>query len=156
MAISRNSIKSNHHQQVPEGGFLQARRALQCLSRALCSSFVPLYSSSGSLLSMAITTVGCAGTPPDVAIPRCTPRPQRQRASLVSCHVSVRRGARHLHAAGAAGARQPGQRARDDIRRRVARRRGHGTRACSARRSAQRCAVFVWRVAQQRDSRTQR
>ena len=93
---------------------------------------------------------------PDVAIPRCTPRPQRQRASLVSCHVSVRRGARHLHAAGAAGARQPGQRARDDIRRRVARRRGHGTRACSARRSAQRCAVFVWRVAQQRDSRTQR
>ena len=77
------------------------------------------------------------------------PRPQRQRASLVSCHVSVRRGARHLHAAGAAGARQPGQRARDDIRRRVARRRGHGTRACSARRSAQRCAVFVWHVAQQ-------
>ena len=46
-----------------EGGFLQARRALQCLSRALCSSFVPLYSSSGSLLSMACTTVGCAGTP---------------------------------------------------------------------------------------------
>ena len=40
-----------------------AVRALQCLSRALCSSFVPLYSSSGSLLSMASTTVGCAGTP---------------------------------------------------------------------------------------------
>ena len=41
----------------------RAVRALQCLSRALCSSFVPLYSSSGSLLSMASTTVGCAGTP---------------------------------------------------------------------------------------------
>ena len=41
----------------------RAVRALQCLSRALCSSFVPLYSSSGSLLSMACTTVGCAGTP---------------------------------------------------------------------------------------------